>query len=393
MRYFDATILNLPFYDDRHRALAAQLDAFVHEYRALPAALATSSPAERGRRFTALLGAAGLLDHAVRAEQPGVRPDLRSVCLVREALAQLDDLADFAFAIQGLASAPIAWFGTPAQRATYLAPCSAGALIGSLALSERHAGSDLASVRCAARRQAGGYEVSGTKTWTSNGDIADFHCVLVATGEGPGALGLSFMLVPTGTPGLHVEPSIPLLAPRAFAGLRFDGCALPECALIGVAGRGFGYAMEILEFYRVSVGAAAIGFCRSAQRASIGWARGRQLFGTSLLELQLTKSKLSDMATYLDAASLLVARAAWELDSGLKRIGKHTSMAKLFATEEAQKVVDDTVQLFGAEGLVAGSVPERLYRQIRALRIYEGTSEVQKLLIAKASASECAATE
>jgi alkylation response protein AidB-like acyl-CoA dehydrogenase len=223
--------------------------------------------------------------------------------------------------------------------------------------------------------------------------VEHFHCVLVNTGDGPGAMGLSFLLVPSNVPGLHVEATIPLLAPRAFAGLRFDGCALPEGALIGKSGRGFGYAMEILDFYRVSVGAAAIGFCRSAQRASIGWARNRQLFGTSLLELQLTKSKLSDMATYLDAASLLVARAAWELDQGIKRIAKHTSMAKLFATEGAQKVVDDTVQLFGAEGLVSGSVPERLYRQILSLRIYEGTSEIQKLLIAKASASECAATD
>ncbi|MBA2672717.1 acyl-CoA dehydrogenase family protein [Ramlibacter sp.] len=382
MSLFDTSLLALPLFEDRHRRLAAQLTDWVAANRELPASLAHESAAERGRLYTRVLGRDGWLAYAIDAEPGRDRPDMRAVCLIREALAQLDDLADFAFSIQGLAASPVAWFGSEEQRARYLPPMRSGALIGTLALSEPAAGSNLAAAALRADKVPGGYELHGEKTWVSNGDIADFHNVLARTGEGPGGLGLSYLLTPANASGLGAAQHIELLAPRAFSSLRFDNCKLESDALVGQSGMGFKYAMEILNFYRVTVGSASVGFCRRALEASVDWARNRDIAGAKLIQSQMAMDKLANMALYLDAASLLVARSAWEFDTGVRDVAAHASMAKLFATDGAGKVVDDTVQLFGSAGLVAGSLPEQLYRQVRALRIYEGTSEIQKIIIA-----------
>lgn len=381
MKIFDPSILDLPLFDERHRALAATLEAWVADHSHLVRELAGTSAPERSRYYTELLGREGWLAHAVTPPDGRERPDVRSLCLIREALAYMDDLADFAFAIQGLAAAPIAWFGSRHQKATFLPGFAEGRIIGSLALSEPQGGSDLAAMALEARQGPDGFAIDGIKTWVSNGNIADVHAALVRTGEGPGGLGLSFLLVPRETPGLTAT-GIELLAPRAFASLSFENCVLPADAVIGEPGMGFKYAMEILNLYRVSVGSAAIGFARKAFHAATEWARNRTVAGSKLIQAQMTKDKLADMAVFLDSASLLVARAAWEFDTGRRNVAAHASMAKLHATDGAAKVIDDTVQLFGAAGLVAGSVPETLYRQIRSLRIYEGTSEIQKIIIA-----------
>lgn len=384
MSLFDLSLLALPLFEDRHRQLAARLTEWVNAHRDLPASLAQESAAVRGRLYTRLLGQDGWLDYAVNLEPGRERPDMRSICLIREALAQLDDLADFAFSIQGLAAAPIAWFGTDAQRARFLPAMRKAELIGSLALSEPACGSNLATAALRAEKSPGGFLLNGEKTWVSNGDIADYHMVLVRTGEGPGGMGLSFVAVPSNAAGLSAAQHIELMAPRAFASMRFNDCQLEGDALIGQGGMGFKYAMEILNYYRVTVGSASIGFCRRALDASIEWSRNRDIAGAKLIQSQMTMEKLSHMALYLDAASLLVARSAWEFDTGVKDVASHASMAKLYATEGAARVADDTVQLFGAAGLIAGSLPEQLYRQVRALRIYEGTSEIQKIIIAGA---------
>lgn len=381
VRIFDPGILCLPLFEDRHRTLAAKLEAWVAEHEHLPRSQASLSPPERGRVYTRLLGSTGWLSYAIDPAPGRERPDLRSVCLIREAFAYLDDLLDFAFAIQGLAVAAIGWFGCDRQRAELLPQLRTGEIIGSLALSEPECSSNLATLTMRARKSPQGYELSGVKTWVSNGNIADWHTVLARTGEGPGGLGLSFLLAPASG---AMATDIPLLAPRAFASLTFNDCAVPSDALIGEAGWGLPYALEILDFYRVTVGAAAIGFCRRGFEAAVQWCRNRTVASSRLIETQLTSDKLAGMAVYLDSASLLVARAAWEFDTGVKDVNAHASMAKLYATDGAAGLVDATIQLFGAAGLVAESVPEQLYRQIRSLRIYEGTSEIQKLVIAGA---------
>lgn len=381
MKIFDPSILALPLFDDGHRKLARELETWVGAKQPLLDDHAHKSAPERGKIYTEILGGSGWLAHAITLKDGHLRPDLRSLCLIREALAYMDDLMDFAFAIQGLAAAPIAWFGSEDQKQRYLEAFESGTAIGSLALSEPSCGSDLAGLALPAEKTADGYRLNGTKTWVSNGNIADYHNVLARTGEGPGGLGLSFLLVPRSAAGIAVE-DIELLAPRAFSTLQFDGCSLPHAAMIGEPGMGFRYAMEILNFYRVTVGAAAIGFARKAFSASTDWCRNRDVAGSKLIQTQMAKDKLAQMALFLDSASLLVARSAWEFDTGCKQVAAHASMAKLHATEGASDVIDDAVQLFGAAGLVAGSLPEALYRQIRSLRIYEGTSEIQKLIIA-----------
>jgi len=383
MKIFDPSILELPFFDEGHRRLAAALEAWTEEHAAgLPTA-ATADVRDCGRRITRTLGAAGWFEHvAGRGREAGRPPvDFRSVCLIREAFAYVGDLVDFQFAIQGLACAPLVYYGTEAQRAEHLPAMLTGERVGSLALSEPDAGSDLAAVRTRAARVGDRYVLNGVKTWTSNGNIADAHCVLARTGDGGGAFGLSFFLVPATAPGLTVQ-DIELTAGRPFASLAFEECAVPAGNLIGAPGQGFQYAMEILDRYRITVGAAAIGFCRRAMRAALDWSKSRKVFGAPLFDQQMTKDKLAGMAVYLDAASLLVARAAWEVDRGQRRFSRHASVAKLYATDAAQPVIDDCLQLFGAAGLVKDSIPEMLYRQVRSLRIYEGTSEIQKLIIA-----------
>ena len=379
MKVFDRSILALPLFEDRHRALADKLESWLAEHKELPRKHAAVNASERGRLYMRLLGATGWLSYAIDAAPGRNRPDLRSLCLIREAFAYLDDLLDFAFAIQGLGAAPVAWFGSDRQRAGLLPRMREGEVIGSLALSEPDCGSNLGELTLRAEKCSKDYVLSGSKTWVSHGNIADWHAVLARTGEGPGGLGLSFFMVPA--PSVTAT-EIELLAPRAFASVSFDGCTLPGEALVGQSGSGFQYALEILNFYRVTVGSAAIGFCRRGVQATLEWCRNRRVAGSSLIQKQLTIDKLAQMAVYLDSASLLVARSAWEFDTGVKDVAAHASMAKLHATDGAAQVIDDVVQLFGAAGLVAGSLPEQLYRQIRSLRVYEGTSEIQKMVIA-----------
>jgi acyl-CoA dehydrogenase len=389
MTLFDESILELPLFEPRHRTLANELTRWVAENAALQNELASANPSQRGVRYTQILGRDGWLQHVAGAGAPqGGRPDLRSLCLIRQALAHFDDLCDFAFAIHGLACAPLLWWSDGGKLHEPAGALARGERIGSLALSEPHAGSNLAAAACAARRVEAGFVVDGQKTWVSNADIADFHCVLARTGEGPGPLGLSLLHVSTGTAGLRVSEPIALLAPRAFGSLRFEDCRLGSASLIGEAGMGYRYAMEILDFYRVTVAAAALGFCRRAADASIAWVRERRVFGAPLFDMQITKDKLAGMAVYLDAAALLTARAAWEFDVGKGALTGPASVAKLYATEEAQRVIDDALQLFGAAGLVEGATTEQLYRQIRSLRIYEGTSEVQKIILAGVMAKQ-----
>lgn len=307
--------------------------------------------------------------------------DFRSICLGRELLAHADDLADFAFSIQSLGSMPLARHGNFDQRERYLAGFADGSLIGSFAVSELEAGSNLGALELRAERTPDGWLLNGAKAWIANGSTADVHTVIARTGDGPGVLGLSAFLVPASTPGLAIE-RLPAIAPRPFAHLHLTDCLLPADSLLGASGQGFVIAMELLEHFRMTVGAAAVGFGRRAAEAALAHARSRHLGTGKLFGLDTVKATFAEMETQLTASWLLVLRAAWELDRGSRRFAKHSSIAKLHATETAQRVVDDALQLFGASGVVTGSVPERLYRQVRLLRIYEGASEVQRATIA-----------
>jgi acyl-CoA dehydrogenase len=374
----DRTFLSWPFFEERHRTLAAQLDDWakkhVHE-------------GDHGdvdgacRELVAALAAGGWLEHSVN--EAGKAPDVRSLCLIRETLARHSGLADFAFAMQGLGSGPITLFGTPDQRAAYLPAVRAGRKIAAFALSEPEAGSDVAALATSARLDGDDYVIDGSKTWISNGGIADFYVTFVRTGEAPGAKGLSALIVDAGTPGLEIAERIEVIAPHPLATLRFNNCRVPRTRLIGKPGEGFKIAMATLDIFRSTVGAAALGFARRALDEALEHTVERKLFGAPLAELQMTQAKLADMALAVDAAALLVYRAAWTRDCAADRVTREAAMAKLFATESAQEVIDAAVQLFGGRGVKRGEKVEELYREIRALRIYEGASEVQKLVIAR----------
>lgn len=378
MRIYDPSVLASPFYNGGHRDLAARIERWTDGMAARVADWGPCDPSEMGRRFARTLGDEDWFAVAMGAEGP----DFRSIALIREGFAFFHDLCDFTFAIQALAVAPVVHYGTPEQRERLLPDSLAGRSIGSFAISEPEAGSNVAGIALRAERHGDAYRLNGEKSWIANGDIANFHTVLARTGEGPGALGLSVLVVPTDTPGLSVSERIEATAPRSFASLSFHDCLVPAANLIGKPGMGFQIAMEVLERYRLTVGAAAVGFARRARAAALAWSRSRRVADGLLFDMQMTKAKIADAETDLTAASLLIAQAAWELDHGIRGYGIHSSMAKLFATEAAQRVVDDTVQICGAAGIVRDSVPEQLYRQIRSLRIYEGTSEIQRLIIA-----------
>ncbi|PYC71916.1 acyl-CoA dehydrogenase [Streptomyces tateyamensis] len=379
----DPDILRLPFYTDAHRDRARRLAQWCEEQAPLWTELRTDDPDKAVRRALAALGGAGWLDFLAAAE-PGSDGDCRAVCLAREALAYAEDLADFAFSIQVLSATPILRHGSPEQRQRYLPGLAAGTLAGAFAVSEEQAGSDVAAVALTAERDGAQYVLNGAKAWIANGTVADVVCVIARTGEGPGPLGLTAFLVPGDTPGLRVREPIEAMAPRPFAHLVFEDCRVPADAVLGRPGRGFVVAMDLLERARVTVGAAALGFARRAADAAQAHVRRRAIYGGVLFDLPTVKFELADMEVQLNAASLLVGRAAWELDQGHRGFAKHSSIAKLHATEAAQRIVDRCVQLHGAAGLVAQSLPERLYRQVRALRVYEGASEVQQLTIAGA---------
>jgi acyl-CoA dehydrogenase len=380
----DRSYLAWPFFDERHAALAGEVERFATD------ALAdvdeeTGDVDATCRTLVARLAEAGLLRHAVPAAYGGAgeRLDVRSLCLIRETLARYAALADFAFAMQGLGSGAISLFGTEDQRRAYLPAVAEGRKIAAFALSEREAGSDVAALATTAEPDGAGFVLNGAKTWISNGGIADFYVTFARTGEAPGAKGISAFVVDASAPGLEVAERTRLIAPHPLATLTFENCRVPRAQLLGEPGQGFKIAMATLDVFRPTVGAAALGFARRALDEALARATGRELFGGPLSELQMIQAKLADMALGVDAAALLVYRAAWAKDTGAERITREAAMAKLYATEAAQRVIDEAVQIHGALGVVAGHPVERLYREIRALRIYEGASEVQKVVIAR----------
>jgi acyl-CoA dehydrogenase len=325
------------------------------------------------------LAVGGWLNHAV---SDTATLDVRTLCLIRETLARMDGLADFAFAMQGLGSGAISLFGSADQKAQYLPRVRDGSAIAAFALSEPEAGSDVAALATTAAPDGDGYRLDGVKTWVSNGGIADFYTLFARTGEGPGRQGLSAFIVDADTPGLSVTERIAVIAPHPLATLSLTRCRVPRKRLLGRPGEGFKIAMGTLDIFRSTVGAAALGFARRALDATVERTTCRHLFGAPLADMQVTRAKLADMATAIDASALLIYRAAWTRDRVAERVTREASMAKLFATEAAQQVIDAAVQLFGGHGVVSGSPVETLYREIRALRIYEGASEVQQQIIA-----------
>ena len=374
----DRSFLNWPFFEDRHRDLAERLEAWCKAN--LP--VAHDDIDAVCRELVAMLGRDGWLKPtAVDPENP--QPlDVRALCITRETLARHDGLADFAFAMQGLGAGAISLFGNHAQK-EWLKKTRTGKAISAFALSEPRSGSDVANMDMDARKTSDGYMLSGEKTWISNGGIADFYVVFARTGEAHGAKGLSAFLVSADTPGLSVAERLEVIAPHPLARLKFDNVQVPVAAMIGKAGDGFRIAMSVLDVFRSTVGAAALGFARRALDESIKRASGRELFGAPMADLQMVQGHIADMALDVDAAALLVYRAAWTKDMGASRVTREAAMAKLYATDRAQAVIDKAVQLHGGDGVRRGHVVESLYREIRALRIYEGASDVQKVVIAR----------
>jgi acyl-CoA dehydrogenase len=376
----DRSYLRWPFLDDAHRERAAALEAWAASELADVAEPSEAELDDHCRDLVARLADGGWLHAAV-----GAPIDVRALCLTRETLAYHHALADFAFAMQGLGSGAISLFGSEELRDRYLPGVADGRLIAAFALSEPEAGSDVAQVATTATRDGDAYVLDGEKTWISNGGLADVYTVVARTGEAPGARGLSAFVVDADTPGLRVAERIPVIAPHPLARIELDGIRVPAAQRLGAPGEGFKVAMATLDVFRPTVGAAALGFARRALDEALTRATERELFGAPMAELQLVQSKLAEMALGVDASALLVYRAAWTKDVAGGRVTREAAMAKLHATETAQRVVDDAVQLFGGLGVTVGSVVERLYREVRALRIYEGASEVQQLIIARAA--------
>ena len=374
----DRTFLSWPFFTDRHRALADGIERWC----------AANLPVDHGdvdaacRDLVKRLGRDGWLMHTAPDPQIPAPPDVRTLCLMRETLARHDGLADFAFAMQGLGAGPISFFGGDEQRA-WLKRTRAGEAISAFALTEPKSGSDVANIAMTARLSGNHYVLDGEKTWISNGGIADVYVVFARTGEAPGAKGLSAFVVPGDISGLSVAERLDVIAPHPLARLKFDAVRVPAAAMIGAPGEGFKIAMATLDVFRSTVGAAALGFARRALEETVARANTRQLFGGPLADLQMVQGHIADMAVDVDAAALLVYRAAWTKDSGAPRVTREASMAKLFATDRAQAVIDKAVQIHGGDGVRHGHIVERLYREIRALRIYEGASDVQKVVIAR----------
>jgi acyl-CoA dehydrogenase len=376
MTMADKSFLDWPFFEDRHRDLAAALEAWCAQH--LPVDHTDVDAACQG--LVALLGQGGWLRHSGAGE--GEVLDVRSLCLIRETLARHDGLADFAFAMQGLGMGAVSLFGTPLQRA-WLQKTRVGAAISGFALTEPASGSDVAAVATEAVAVPGGYRISGEKTYISNGGIADIYVVIARTGEAPGARGLSAFLVPADSKGLDVVGRIEVMAPHPLAHLRFADVFVPHGALIGAAGAGFKIAMSVLDVFRSTVGAAALGFARRALDEAVARVQGRRIAGAPMADLQMVQGHIADMALQTDASALLIYRAAWLKDQCAPRISREAAMAKLYATEAAQKTIDAALQLHGGDGVRAGFAVESLYREIRALRIYEGASDVQRVVIAR----------
>jgi acyl-CoA dehydrogenase len=382
----DESFLAWPFFDDGHRSHTRALERWAQE--ALPPLLEGDERDPDAvyactARLVRELGRAGWLALCVPAAYGGSREalDARSLCLARETLARASGLADFAFAMQGLGSASIALFGSDEQKRAILPRIAAGTAIGAFALSEPDAGSDVGAISTTATRDGDAWRLDGVKTWISNAGLAHHYVVFARTGEGPGTKGLSAFVVDAGTRGLDASERIDVMAPHPLGTVRLTNCRVGADCLLGQRGEGFKIAMATLDIFRATVGAAALGLARRAFDEAVARANNRRVFGRALAEFQLTQARLADMAMAIDAAALLVYRAAWTKDVLGARVTRESSMAKLFATESAQQVIDAAVQIFGGLGVVRGMAVERLYREIRALRIYEGTSEVLKLVI------------
>jgi acyl-CoA dehydrogenase len=378
----DTRFLDWPFFEPRHRTLAPTLDAWAAAHIAPHHGDDVDAAC---RALVRQLGDGGWLRHAVAGQAFGGHLDAldtRALCLIRETLARHAGLADFAFAMQGLGSGAISLDGTPEQRQRYLPRVAAGQAIAAFALSEPEAGSNVAAMTCSARIDGDHAVLDGEKTWISNGGIADFYVVFARTGEAPGARGIGAFIVDADTPGLTIAERIHVMAPHPLARLRFNGCRVPLHQRIGAAGDGFKVAMRTLDVFRTSVAAAALGFARRALDEGLQRSVQRKMFGSVLADFQLTQAKLAQMATTVDSAALLTYRAAWQRDQG-HNVTREAAMAKMVATEGAQTVIDAAMQLFGGLGVVSDMPVEQLYREIRALRIYEGATEVQQLIIAR----------
>ncbi len=375
--------LDWPFFDEQHRVFARRLDDWLADGGLEGIDHGDTDAACRA--LVVRLGEAGLLEPCVPASFGGASDilDSRLLCIARERLAFADGLADFAFAMQGLGTGAISLAGQPALQRRVLSAVGEGTMISAFALSEPDAGSDVGAMACAARRDGDHFVLDGEKTWISNGGIADVYTVFARTGEAPGTRGISAFVVFAGTPGFEIAERIDVIAPHPLARIRFSGCRIPADHLIGAPGEGFKIAMRTLDIFRASVAAAALGFARRALAETLAHVKGRRMFGATLADLQLTQAAIGDMATGVDAAALLTYRAAWRRDVQRLPTTREAAMAKMTATETAQQVIDRAVQLFGGRGVRSGEIVESLYREIRALRIYEGATEVQKLIIAR----------
>ncbi|MGO4436697.1 acyl-CoA dehydrogenase family protein [Rhizobium sp. RAF56] len=373
--------LDWPFFEERHRDFAAKLDAFA---KSAPMADIDHHDVDGAcRKLVRALGDAGILEAATGRSEAEPLIDSRLVCLARETLAWHDGLSDFAFAMQGLGTGAIGLAGDPALRAAVMPKVRSGEWLSAFALSEKEAGSDVAAMACAARADGDHYVLDGEKTWISNGGIADVYTVFARTGEAPGTRGISAFIVFADDPGFSIAERIDVIAPHPLATIRFENCRIPASRRLGAPGEGFKIAMRTLDIFRASVAAAALGFARRALDESVAHATARPMFGAKLADLQLTQAALGDMATGIDAAALLTYRAAWRRDVQKLPTTGEAAMAKMTATETAQSVIDRAVQLFGGRGVRSGEITEKLYREIRALRIYEGATEVQKLIVAR----------
>ena len=377
----DKTYLDWPFLEDSHRKLRSDLVDWCEQYTFVHG----DNVDDICRQLVADLGEAGWLKNCVPGAWGGAseKLDVRSIALCRETLAYYSGLADFSLAMQGLGSGAISLSGTDAQRQQYLPAVAAGDSIAAFALSEARAGSDVAAMEMTAEISGDEYVLNGEKTWISNGGIADFYCVFARTGEEPGSRGLSAFIVEASNPGLEVTQKIETIAPHPLATLTFNDCKVATGDCIGEAGEGFKIAMATLDVFRTTVGAAALGFARRALDEAVQHTSTRELFGAPLSALQMTEASIAEMATEIDASALLVYRSAWAKDCYQERVTREAAMAKFYATEAAQRIIDRAVQLFGGSGVVKGNIAESLYREIRALRIYEGASEVQKVIIAR----------
>ena len=373
----DRSYQNWPFFEARHRELKHELAAWASECLG---GIDHADADTACRSLVSALGDAGILNHSV-SEKGAL--DVRSLCLIRETLSQHDGLADFAFAMQGLGTGAVTLFGTREQKSQWLPPVRSGRAVAAFALTEPRSGSDVANSTMTAESDGGDFVLNGEKTWISNGGIADVYTLFARTGEQPGARGLSAFIVPADLGGIEIVERLETIAPHPLARIRFSDCRVPAGALLGNRGAGFKIAMSVLDVFRSTVAAAALGFARRALDAALNRVSARTIEGAPLFDKQMVQGHIADMALDVDAAALLVYRAAWTKDSGAPRVTREAAMAKLFATEQAQQVIDRAVQLHGGDGVRSDTAVERLYREIRALRIYEGASDVQRVVIAR----------